>query len=111
MMFERVCKEETLAEGGMRLVIAGSQLVLLAYPDNGVVKGFQGVCPHTNAPFNDAEFDGATLTCPLHLWTWDMNSGQPTHEHATPLAEFPVKIEDGVIYVDAEGIEPIFASS
>lgn len=55
------------------------------------------------------EREGVTLTCPLHFWSWDMNSGQPTHEHATPLAEYPVKIEDGVVYVETEGVAPIFA--
>jgi toluene monooxygenase system ferredoxin subunit len=50
-----------------------------------------------------------TLTCPRHLWSWDLNSGQPTHPHATPLAEYPLRIEDGVVYIDAEGVAPIFA--
>ncbi|MEK4032208.1 Rieske 2Fe-2S domain-containing protein [Methylocystis sp. IM3] len=108
-MFVRVCKQDTLTEGGMRLVIADTQLVVLAWLENGVVKAFQGVCPHTNIPLADADFNGAMLTCPLHLWSWDMNSGQPTHPHATPLAEYPTRIEDGVIYVDAEGVAPIFA--
>jgi toluene monooxygenase system ferredoxin subunit len=108
-MFVRVCKEETLAEGGVRMVIADGQLVMLAWPENGVVKAFQGVCPHTNTPLEEAEFDGLALTCPIHFWTWDLNSGQPTHPHATPLAEYPVKIEEGVVYVDAEGVSPIFA--
>jgi toluene monooxygenase system ferredoxin subunit len=110
-MFTRVCKEETLAEGGMRIVIVDAQLVMLAWADNGAIKAFQGVCPHTNAPLADAEFDGTTLTCPLHLWTWDMNTGLPTHEHATPLAEYPVKIEEGVVYIDAEGVSPILAGA
>jgi toluene monooxygenase system ferredoxin subunit len=110
-MFVRVCKEETLVEGATRIVIADAQLVVLAWPESGVVKAFQGVCPHTNAPLADADFDGATLTCPLHFWSWDMNSGQPTHPHAPPLAEYPVRIEDGVVYVDAEGVAPIFAQS
>ncbi|MBG0802524.1 MULTISPECIES: Rieske 2Fe-2S domain-containing protein [Methylocystis] len=108
-MFVRVCKEDTLMEGGMRVVIADAQLIVLAWPEDGVVKAFQGVCPHTNVPLADADFDGTTLTCPLHFWSWDMNSGQPTHEHATPLAEYPVRIEDGVVYIDAEGVAPIFA--
>src|SRR5208283_3530554 len=108
-MFVRVCKEDTLMEGGMRVVIADAQLVLLAWPENGVVKAFQGVCPHTNIPLADADFDGVKLTCPLHFWSWDMNSGHPAHPHATPLAEYPVRIEEGVVYVNVEGIAPIFA--
>lgn len=108
-MFTRVCKEETIAEGGMRLVIVDAQLVILAWPESGVVKGFQGVCPHTNAPLADAEFDGAELTCPVHRWSWDLSSGTPTHPHATPLAEYPVKIEEGIVYVDVQGVTPNFA--
>ena len=109
-VFTRVCKDDTIFEGGMRLVIADAQLILLAWPEDGVVKAFQGVCPHANTPLADAAFDGTVLTCPLHLWTWDMNSGQPTHEHAVALAEYPVRIEDGVIYVDTEGVSPAFAA-
>jgi toluene monooxygenase system ferredoxin subunit len=109
-MFTRICKEETVPEGGWRLVIADAQLIVLAWPENGVMKAFQGVCPHANTPFNDADFDGTVLTCPLHGWNWDLNTGEPVHEHAMHLAEYPVKIEDGVVYIDTEGVTPVFAS-
>jgi toluene monooxygenase system ferredoxin subunit len=109
-MFNRVCREDTIIEGGMRLVIADAHLIMLAWPENGVVKAFQGVCPHANTPLAEAAFDGTVLTCPLHFWTWDMNSGRPTHEHAVALAEYPVKIEDGVVYINTEGVSPTFAS-
>jgi toluene monooxygenase system ferredoxin subunit len=109
-MFNRVCIEDTIPQDGMRLVIADAHLIILAWPENGVVKAFQGVCPHANTPLAEAEFDGTVLTCPLDFWTWDMNSGQPTHEHAIPLAEYPVKIDDGVIYIDTGGVSPMFAS-
>jgi len=109
-MFSRVCKEDTLAEGSFRIVIADAQLVVLAWPENGVIKAFQGVCPHTNTPLADAAFDGTVLTCPIHHWTWDLNTGLPTHEHATALAEYPVKVENGVVYIDTDGVAPIFAT-
>src|SRR6516165_124491 len=79
-MFTRVCKEETVPEGGWRLVIADAQLIVLAWPENGVMKAYQGVCPHANSPLAEAEFDGTVLTCPLHRWNWDLNTGAPIHE-------------------------------
>ena len=109
-MFTRVCKEDTIPEGGMQVLIANTHLIILAWPENGVMKAFQGVCPHTNAPLAEAEFDGTVLTCPQHFWAWDMNSGEPAHEHAIRLAEYPVKIEDGVVYIDTEGVTPVFAA-
>jgi toluene monooxygenase system ferredoxin subunit len=108
-MFERVCKEETVPEGGMRLVIANAQLIILAWPENGAIKAYQGVCPHANTPLAEAEFDGTVLTCPLHRWTWNLRTGEPIHEHAPNLAEYPVKIEEGVVYIDTEGVTPILA--
>lgn len=109
-MFTRVCKEDTIAEGGMRIVIADAHVIVLAWPENGVIKAFQGVCPHTNTPLAEAEFDGTVLTCPSHAWTWDMNSGDPIHPKESALAEYPVKIEDGIVYIDTEGVSPLFAA-
>jgi toluene monooxygenase system ferredoxin subunit len=108
-MFERVCKAETIDEGGMRLVIANSQLIVLAWADGGQLKAFQGVCPHANTPLDEAEWDGTVLTCPKHRWTWNLNSGEPIHPQECGLAEYPVKVEDGVVYIDAEGVSPLFA--
>ncbi len=95
----------------MRLVIADAHLIILAWPEEGALKAFQGVCPHANTPLADAEFDGTVLTCPLHFWSWDLRSGAPTHEHAPALAEYPVKIEDGIVLIDTAGVIPVFASA
>ncbi|SFK58384.1 Rieske 2Fe-2S domain-containing protein [Methylocapsa palsarum] len=108
-MFGRVCKEDTIVEGGMRLVIANSHVIILAWPDNGVIKAFQGVCPHTNTPLAEADFDGAVLTCPSHSWTWDAMTGEPIHPKECWLAEYPVKVDGGIIYIDTEGVSPLFA--
>lgn len=39
-MFHRVCRAETIAEGGMRIVIADAQVIVLAWPENGAFKTF-----------------------------------------------------------------------
>lgn len=109
-MFTRVCKAETIPEGGMRLVIADTHHVILAWPDDGELRAFQGVCPHTGTPLSEAEFDGTVLTCPSHFWTWDMNSGVAIEPRESDLATYPVKVEDGVVYVDTEGVTPLFAA-
>lgn len=108
-MFTRVCKAETVNEGWMRFVIVDQQLVVLAWPDQGVLKAFQGVCPHNNRPLAEDQFDGRVLTCPVHGWTWDLNTGAALHPQESALAEYPVKVEDGIVYIDTDGITPLFA--
>jgi len=107
-MFTRVCKAETIGEGGMRLVIADAHLVLLAWPDQGELRAFQGVCPHANTPLADAEFDGRVLACPNHNWTWDLTTGAPLHPLESALAEYPIRIEDDIVYIGTEGVSPLF---
>jgi toluene monooxygenase system ferredoxin subunit len=108
-MFSRVCKLETVAEGGMRLVIADAQLIVLAWPERGQLRAVQGVCPHTSTPLADAEFDGRVLRCPLHFWSWDLATNQPIQPTEVRLAEYPVKVDEGIVYIDTEGVAPIFA--
>lgn len=108
-MFQRVCKDDTIYEGGMRLVIADSHVIILAWPLGGEIRAFQGVCPHTNYPLEEAEFDGEVLTCPLHAWTWNLHTGDPVQPQESALAQYPVKVEDGVVYIDTEGVTPLLA--
>lgn len=108
-MFTRVCGAEAVFEGGTRFVIVGGQLVMLAWPENGELKAFQGVCPHTAQPLVEDQFDGRVLTCPVHGWTWDMTNGAPVHPRESALAEYPLKVEEGSVYVDADGVAPLFA--
>jgi toluene monooxygenase system ferredoxin subunit len=49
----------------MRVVIADAHVIILAWPENGMIKAFQGVCPHTNMPLAEAEFDGTVLPAPV----------------------------------------------
>jgi toluene monooxygenase system ferredoxin subunit len=108
-MFTRVCKDDTIFEGGMRLVIADQHVIILAWPLNGEISAFQGVCPHTNYPLETADFDGEVLTCPLHNWTWNLHTGDPIHPQECALAQYPVKVEEGVVYIDTEGVAPLLA--
>jgi toluene monooxygenase system ferredoxin subunit len=65
-MFERVCKAETIDEGGMRLVIANAQLIIPAL----MVSQAQVSSARQHAA-DEADWDGTVLTCPKHRWTWD----------------------------------------
>jgi toluene monooxygenase system ferredoxin subunit len=57
----------------------------------------------------EAEFDGRVLTCPTHNWTWDLKTGEPMHPKESSLAQYPVKVEDGIVYIDTAGVSPLFA--
>ena len=68
--------KECEAEGGLKLVVANA---------GGEFYGFQAVCPHQDVPLCEGLFDGSTLTCHMHLWQWDIRTGEPRGIAEAPL--------------------------
>jgi len=85
--------KECEAEGGLRLVVANA---------GGEYFGFQPVCPHQDVPLCEGLFDGATLTCHMHLWQWDVRTGAPLGIAEAPLQRYPLVREGDAIYLGGE---------
>jgi nitrite reductase (NADH) small subunit len=64
-------------------------------------------CPHSGGPLADGIVGGTTVTCPLHNWRICLDSGFVTkgcEEGTQSVKTFPVKIEDGIVLLDAAAI-------
>ena len=57
-------------------------------------------CPHKGGPLSEGSGHGQSVTCPLHNWVFDLNTGQAKGEEGS-IATFPVQGEDGRILIDA----------
>jgi toluene monooxygenase system ferredoxin subunit len=84
---------ECEAEGGLKLVVANA---------GGEFVGFQAMCPHQDVPLCEGLFDGATLTCHMHLWQWDVRSGTPQGIAEAPLQRYPLVREGDALYLGGE---------
>lgn len=109
MAFEKVCNLDDLWEGEMDSFEIGGKEILVVCAEGGVVKAFQGICPHQDIPLVEGQFDGKVVTCRAHLWQFDANTGEGVNPKDCALAEFPVQINGDDVLVDVEGIEPLFA--
>ena len=86
--------KECEAEGGLKLVVANA---------GGEFYGFQAVCPHQDVPLCEGLFDGSTLTCHMHLWQWDIRTGEPRGIAEAPLQRYPLSREGDALYLGTEG--------
>jgi len=85
--------KECEAEGGLKLVVANA---------GGEFVGFQAMCPHQDVPLCEGLFDGATLTCHMHLWQWDVRTGAPLGIAEAPLQRYPLAREGDSLYLGGE---------
>lgn len=56
-------------------------------------------CPHKGGPLSEGIVHGQSITCPLHNWVFDLNTGQASGEDAR-IATFPVRVEGGRVLID-----------
>ena len=61
-------------------------------------------CPHKGGPLSEGIVHGQKVTCPLHNWVFDLNTGQAQGEDAR-IAVYPVRLEDGRILLDSAAVD------
>ena len=57
-------------------------------------------CPHKGGPLSEGIVHGRQVACPLHNWIIDLENGEATGADKGCARTFPVKLENGRVYLD-----------
>lgn len=109
MSFTKICTVDDVWEGEMKSFSVNGQEILVVCAEGGDIKAFQGACPHQDIPLVEGQFDGKTIVCRAHLWQFDACTGKGINPAECALAEYPVKVDGNDVFVETEGIQPVFA--
>ncbi|WP_136634864.1 nitrite reductase small subunit NirD [Pseudooceanicola onchidii] len=60
-------------------------------------------CPHKAGPLAEGIVHGQKITCPLHNWVFDLNTGEAIGEDAR-ITTYPVRVEGDRVQIDAASI-------
>ncbi|MGR3519490.1 MAG: nitrite reductase small subunit NirD [Roseovarius sp.] len=60
-------------------------------------------CPHKGGPLSEGIVHGQSVTCPLHNWVFDLNTGQAQGEDGQ-IDTFPLRVEAGRVLIDGTGL-------
>ena len=77
-------------------------LSLAVFNAGGKFLAVENRCPHKEGPLADGIIGGTTVTCPLHNWRICLETGnvaKPCDTDAPRVRTFPVKVENGVVFV------------
>lgn len=97
----RVASENDIPVGNSRGVsVEGKEIGLFNVA--GELFAMDNVCPHRGAPLSDGRMDGARIVCPWHGWAFDVKRGGLMMDPNRCQKVFPVKREDGNVFVDVE---------
>ena len=57
-------------------------------------------CPHKGGPLSEGIVHGQSVTCPLHNWVFDLNTGQAQGDEGV-ISTYSARVEAGRILIDA----------
>jgi nitrite reductase/ring-hydroxylating ferredoxin subunit len=96
-----------IPEGEGKRVRVGLAVIVL-FKIKGELFAVEGLCRHMKAPLEFARVQpNQTITCGWHGWQYDLASGQCLTTSWAKLKTYPVKIENGQVWVGVP--EPVEA--
>lgn len=102
MGWQRAAADSDLVYGRPLLVILNDEEIAL-YRVNDEIFATEDLCSHAEASLSEGEQRDYIIECPRHGGTFDIRTGKAKHFPAfSPIRTFPVKIEDGSIWIDVE---------
>ena len=114
MAFQKLARVEDVPPGHTKFIRVGETPVVLANWEGQVYAAY-GICPHQSNPLEGAKVWNHLLECPWHHFQFDVRTGENHYpknvyprdlpyldEQVRPLETYPVRIEDGDIWVDIE---------
>jgi 3-phenylpropionate/trans-cinnamate dioxygenase ferredoxin subunit len=105
--FVRVCRLDELPAVGAAAADIFGHVLAIVRTREGDLYAVDDTCSHANVSLSEGELDGCTLECWLHGSRFDVRTGEPSGPPATaPIDVYPVKVEDGDVFV---GTTPINA--
>jgi nitrite reductase/ring-hydroxylating ferredoxin subunit len=99
MGWNYVMEDADLAEGSMAPVYPLGVNVLIARVE-GILYAVSGKCAHMACPLFMGRLEGTIIICPCHDWKFDIRDGKFSDAPEIRLETYPVKSEEGKIFVE-----------
>jgi nitrite reductase/ring-hydroxylating ferredoxin subunit len=96
--YVKVASISDLAPGSAKTVQVNGKAIAL-YNVNGTIYATDNTCLHQGGPLGEGILDGEIITCPWHLWEYNVRTGEKVGFPSLKVATYPVKVEGADIKV------------
>lgn len=92
-----VGKVDDIPKLGSRVVESAEGDIALFRTADDTIFALRDKCPHKNGPLSQGIVHGHVVTCPLHNWNIDLESGEAKAPDEGCARRYPVQVEGGTI--------------
>lgn len=92
---------EDIPRQGARLLKTAKGCVAVFRAADDHVFALDDRCPHKGGPLSEGIVHGHSVTCPLHNWVFDMNSGAAQGADEGAVGTYGVRVDQGRVLIEA----------
>jgi len=96
----RLCAVDEIPLLGSRMVERAAGNIAVFRIGDDRVFALLDRCPHKGGPLSQGIVHGESVTCPLHSWQIDLESGEAKAPDIGCARRFPVKVEQGDVFLE-----------
>ena len=85
---------------GSRVVRAATGNIAVFRTEADEVFALDDRCPHKGGPLSQGIVHGRQVTCPLHNWVIGLEDGEATGADKGCVRRFPVRLENGRVFLN-----------
>ena len=98
MDFVKVCNLSDLAPGQCKTVEAGGKAIAL-FNVAGTILALDNTCLHNGGPLGEGMLEGDVVTCPWHMWEYNVRTGENLGNPELKVASYAVQVDGNDIKV------------
>lgn len=92
---------------GARVVKTRFGCIAIFRTHSDEVFAMDDACPHKLGPLSEGIVHDTSVTCPLHGWVFDLNTGQAKGQEDGRVTTYGIRVENGQILLDATKIQAL----
>ncbi|ARE84027.1 Assimilatory nitrite reductase (NAD(P)H) small subunit [Roseovarius sp. EC-HK134] len=101
---------EDIPQRGARVVKTAQGCVAVFRTADDQVFALSDRCPHKGGPLSEGIVHGHAVTCPLHNWVFNLETGLAQGADAGAVATYAARVAGGRILLDAARLIPVAAA-
>lgn len=96
--FVKVASVGELPAGSCKAVEVNGRTIAL-FNVGGQVFALDNTCLHQGGPLGEGMLEGEVVTCPWHMWEYNVRTGEKVGSPSLRVAAYPVEVEGNDIKV------------
>jgi nitrite reductase (NADH) small subunit len=97
--WKRLCALDEIPAQGSRVVKSPKGDIAVFRTASDEIFALHDKCPHKGGPLSQGIVAGKVVTCPMHSWKIQLESGEAVAPDVGCAKSFAVKLEDGEVWL------------